>query len=404
MSERVDFAIAGAGPAGLAAAITAAGRGHSVTVVEKGPIAGPEPRGESMPQRPVVDRLLGPGFLEGIMTFMSLTREFHSPMDRKSSVVRIKEPYYFFEWRDLIDALVDKAESLGVKFIYNAEVTGVSIEDGSGQADGLIYMKDGAEGVLRAGVVFGCGGRSCPVATHYGIDTEAIACPTVKFRGKNAPLAECGKNDLQFYTVPPDSFKSVQGFPPAFAYIFPVGKDRIEAGLMLRLSQVEKLDNVRMPSGDDIMKVWEEAKNSLPGFSAFFKGTETEYQQLTSIQNRMLITENIMGSGGAVLAGDSTGLVDANGSAGLCYALAQAEAWANMLSKKMSAPDAGDLWSGDNIREYYKQQSGWDFYRYIRKSFGTISIFERLLFKTFGSVKKINRAWPFIVFLLRRAS
>jgi len=65
-----DFAIAGAGPAGLAAAVTAGARGHSVIIIEKGAVAGPEPRGESMPNRSVMDRLLGPGFLESIKSFV----------------------------------------------------------------------------------------------------------------------------------------------------------------------------------------------------------------------------------------------------------------------------------------------------------------------------------------------
>jgi flavin-dependent dehydrogenase len=404
MSKQFDFVIAGAGPAGLAAAITAASNGHSAAIIEKGAIAGPEPRGESMPHRPLMDRLLGPGFLDSIKNFCSLTREFHSPGNGKSDLVKIKEPYYFFEWRDLIDALVEKAESLGVTLIYNAEVTAVSISDKTGRAEGLLYKKCGESYSISGTSVLGCGGRRCPVAAHYEIDTDAIACPTIKFRGKNAPVSENGISDLQFFTVLPDSFKSVQGFPPAFAYIFPVGKDKIEAGLMLRLSQFDKLENVRIPDSDEIMTAWEEAKSSLPGFSDFFRGTETVHEQLTSIQNRKLITKNIPGNGGAVLIGDSIGFVDANGSAGLYYAMAQAEAWTEMLSELLKSPTTTDLWSEDIIHEYYKRQSSWDFYRYIKKSFGTISIFERLLFKTFGTVKKLNAVWSFIVFLLKRAS
>lgn len=399
--EHWDFVIAGAGPAGLSAAITAAANGCSAAVLEKGALPGPDPRGESMPHRPLMDRLLGPGFLDSIKTFTSVSREFHSPADKKSSVVKIKEPYYFFEWRDLIDALSRKAEELGVKIICNAEVTAVTT-DNSGTADGLVYLKDGARQEISGSAILGCGGRKCPVAAHYGIDTAGIACPTVKFRGKNAPVADCGISDLQFYTVLPDSFKSVPNFPPAFAYIFPVGEDKIEAGLMLRLSQFEKLKDVRMPADAEIMTAWEEAKNSLPGFCDFFRGTETVHQQLTSIQNRKLVKENVMPGGGAVLIGDSVGLVDANGSAGLYYAMAQAEAWTVMLANQMKTEE--DIWSDRKISGYYIAQSSWDFYKYIKSSFGTISIFERLLFKTFGSGKKLNKAWPFITFLLQKAS
>lgn len=403
-----DFAIAGAGPAGLAAAITAASSGKTAVVIEKGPIAGPEPRGESMPHHELFDNLVRPDFLKDISGFTSTSRRFHSPADRKSTLVKIKEPYYFFEWRDFIDPIFKKAKSLGVEFIFNAEVHSVMTDEAqnsseSSPAAGLVYMKDGKSFNVEAGTVLGCGGRSCPVAAHYGIDTRATACPTVKYRGRmNGPLPDWltelpGDPDLQFFTVLPDSFKSVTGFPPAFAYIFPLGDGLIEAGLMLRLSQFEKLKNVHMPSDTDVMTAWEEAKNSLPGFSDFFTGTDTVYEKLTSIQNRRFISENIMPGGRAVLLGDAVGMVDANGSAGLYYAMAHASSWVKMLDDKSP-------WADGKIKEYYSTQSSWDFYRYIRSSFKLISIFERLMFRNFGTEKKLNRVWPLIAGILKSAS
>ena len=285
-----DFAVAGAGPAGLSAAITAAGAGHSVIVIEKGAVAGPEPRGESMPHHDMFDRLIRPDFLQSISSFVSSSRRFHSPGNHKSCLVKVKEPYYFFEWRDLIDPLYEKAKSLGVKFIFNAEVTAVKLT--SDRASGLYYRVGDKTADADALTVLGCGGGSCPVASHYGINVGSTACPTVKFRGKlNKGLPASikslpGSPDLQFFTVLPRSFKSVPGFPPGFAYIFPLDDTRIEAGLMLRLSQFEKLKDVAMPSDAEVMSAWAEAKECLPGFSDFFTDTETEYEKLTAIQNR----------------------------------------------------------------------------------------------------------------------
>ena len=300
-----------------------------------------------------------------------------------------------------------KPQTPGAEFIFDAEVTGVLGAEG-GPAGGLIYKKDGKTHEVEARAVFGCGGRSCPVAAHYGIDTRATACPTVKYRGiMKKPLPEWmtsmpGSPDLQFFTVLPDSVKSVNGFPPAFAYIFPLGEHKIEAGLMLRLSQFEKLNTVNMPSDDEIMSAWNELKNEMPGFSDFFADTEAEYEKLTSIQNRRFITDNIMPGGGAVLIGDAVGMVDANGSAGLYYAMAHASGWVEMLSGAMK--DGSSLWSDENISRYYDEQSGWDFYSYIKGSFKLISIFERIMFRTFGTGKKLNFAWPLIGAVLKSAS
>jgi len=109
-----------------------------------------------------------------------------------------------------------------------------------------------------------------------------------------------------------------------------------------------------------------------------------------------------MGCGGAVLIGDSIGLVDANGSAGLYYAMAHGNHWAEMLSVRMKSGKA--LWSPEAIKNYYRSQNQWDFYRYIKGSFRTIAIFETLIFKLFGTEKKLNRIWGFIQLILQKAS
>ena len=412
-----DFAIEGAGPAGLAAAVTAAERGHSVVVVEKGPIAGPEPRGESMPYHQLVDDLVRPGFLKEISGFTSYSRRFHSAGAVKNTLVKVREPYYFFEWRNFIDPLYDKALSRGVEFIFNAEAAGVN------ESSGLQYrMVDHQDGVqpekdtskkadlkeIEASVILGCGGRSSGVAACYGIDTRASACPTVKYRGRlNSPLPRWmldfpGEPDLQFFTLLPGSFRSVKNFPPAFAYIFPVGNDHFEAGMMLRLSQLEKLKNVTIPDDVRIMEAWKEAKEELPLFSDFFEDSTTEYEQLTSIQNRRFLGENIMSGGKAVLIGDAVGLVDANGSSGMYYAMAHAAEWVKLLSEALQA--GRDLSSADTINHFYREQNSWDFYRYIRKSFSLISVFEKLIFRTLGKEKRLNFFWPLIGAMLKAAS
>ncbi|HPB83520.1 MAG TPA: FAD-dependent oxidoreductase, partial [Spirochaetota bacterium] len=55
--SRYDYIIAGAGPSGLAAAITAGRLGASCVVIEKGSRPGPEPRGESIAPYPLMDEL-----------------------------------------------------------------------------------------------------------------------------------------------------------------------------------------------------------------------------------------------------------------------------------------------------------------------------------------------------------
>ena len=59
-----NFIVVGGGPAGLAASIAAARQGFSVIVLEKGPMAGPMPRGEGVNRYPLLEDLLGADFFD----------------------------------------------------------------------------------------------------------------------------------------------------------------------------------------------------------------------------------------------------------------------------------------------------------------------------------------------------
>ena len=137
-----DFCIVGAGTAGLTAATLAARKGYKVVVLEKGNVAGPIPRGESMAHFPLVDEILGEGFLQEISTVKPSFRRYHSPEDKKTTLVDVHVPYYFFDWRDYINQFEKSATEAGAEIRYNSEVispivnennvcTGVKYKDGS---------------------------------------------------------------------------------------------------------------------------------------------------------------------------------------------------------------------------------------------------------------------------------
>ena len=123
--ESYDFIITGAGPVGLAAAITAGRLGTSCIVLEKEDRPGPEPRGESIASCPFLDELLGTDWLKNNSSNDPSFRRFHSPMDRKSRLIDAYKHYYFFQWDILINHMKTLAKEAGAEFLFESDVTEV---------------------------------------------------------------------------------------------------------------------------------------------------------------------------------------------------------------------------------------------------------------------------------------
>lgn len=203
MRENYDFIIAGAGPVGLAAAITAGRIGATCIVLEKEDRPGPEPRGESIAPYPLMDELLGKDWLKNNSSNDPSYRRFHSPMDRKNRLIDVHKPYYFFHWNILITHMKRLAQEAGAEFLFESEVTGV-IEKNS-RCTGIKYKKqDGTIQEIKGTTVLGCMGHKDPLGENFGITRNNIDCPTVKYFSSNAPGVKLSEYPyLQFYIIPP---------------------------------------------------------------------------------------------------------------------------------------------------------------------------------------------------------
>jgi flavin-dependent dehydrogenase len=403
-----NFVIVGAGTAGLTAAIVAARNGHSVVVIEKGAFAGPKPRGESMAYYPLLDEILGEGYLQSIAEVKPSHRVYHSPGDIKpAGNIDMKVPYYFFEWRTLIDHMVEIAKNLGVKFFFNSEVL-KPIEE-QNICKGVEYQNlKGKNKKVFGNVVLACDGHSSTI-THsstigsfYNVDYSKINCPIVKFLGNNANINIDKVSSPQLYFVPNGVLDYAPNFPPSVAYIFPIGGKKIEAGLMLRMTKAFAMKTVKIPNEEEIMDVWENLKSRYPGFNEFFEGINTEYEELTVMPNAGLVKNFILGNGGAILIGDSAGFVDANGSSGLYFGMKMAQVWVDLISELLINNEIE--WSEENRKYLTKQFKESKIYKTINSSYKLIGLFEWMIFKKLRTGKRINRFWKLIMWLLQVAS
>jgi len=401
-SDFYNFIIVGAGTAGLTAAIIAARKGHSVVVLEKGAIAGPKPRGESMAHYPLLDDILGEGYLQSIAEVKPSHRVYHSPGDiRPAGNIDMKVPYYFFEWRTLIDHMVEIAKNLGVKFLFNSEVL-KPIEEND-ICKGVEYKKlKGKNQKVFGNVVLACDGYSSTIGSYYNVDYSKINCPIVKFLGNNANINIDKVSSPQLYFIPNGVLDYAPNFPPSVAYVFPIGGKKIEAGIMLRMTKVFGMKTVKIPNEDEIMDVWKNLKSNYPGFSDFFIGIKNEYEELTVMPNAGLVDNFILGNGGAILVGDSAGFVDANGSSGLYFGMKMAQVWVDLISESLI--DNQFDWSKENRKFLTKQFKNSKIYKTINSSYKLIGLFEWMIFKKLRTGQRINRFWKLIMWLLQVAS
>lgn len=397
-----NFIIVGAGTAGLTAAITAARKGHSVVVLEKGAIAGPKPRGESMAHYPLLDEILGEGYLQSIAEVKPSHRVYHSPGDIKpAGNIDMKVPYYFFEWRTLIDRMVEIAKNLGVTFLFNSEVLKPIKEKNI--CKGVEYRNlSGEKQNVFGNVVLACDGYSSTIGSCYNVDYSKINCPIVKFLGNNANIDNEKVSSPQLYFIGNGDLEYAPGFPPSIAYVFPIGGKKIEAGLMLRMTKAFDMKSVKIPSEEEIMDVWGNLKSKYPGFNEFFKGIKIEYEKLTVMPNAGLVDDFILGNGGAILVGDSAGFIDANGSSGLYFGMKMAQVWVDLISELLINNQFD--WTMQNRKYLTKQFKKSKIYKTINSSYKLIGLFEWMIFKKLRTGKRINKFWKGIMWLLQVAS
>ncbi|MDD9302337.1 MAG: FAD-dependent monooxygenase [Desulfobacter sp.] len=401
--KKYDFIITGAGPTGLAAAITAGRLGASCVVLEKGKKPGPEPRGESIADYDFMDELLGKDWLKNNASNDPSFRRFHSPMDRKNRLIDVHRPYYFFHWDHLMTHMKTLALAAGAQFLFESEVVDL-IETDHG-CTGIRYQdKQHNLHEIKGRTTLGCMGHKDPLGKKFGIKREQIDCPTMKYYSANAPRVNLSEHpNLQFYLISPKMLEIAPNLPPAVVYVFPLADGKMEAGLMLRLGQLENLKDVEIPDPKLMHKVWDHLTQNYPGFSDFFKGAQTSYKKLTMISNRQLF-ENIIPHerGGLIFLGDTIGFSEANGSSGLYFGMAQADFWVRLILEN-TGPEKF-LWSKAFAQNARREYQKWPVYTHIKKSYKDIVLAEKIMFKFCGSDRGLNRWWTPLMALLQMKS
>ncbi len=409
-SSFYNFIIVGAGPAGLSAGITAARLGLTSIILERGGLAGPKPRGEGMANMPIVDEILGDGYLPSIGFKSNGGRVWHSPNDLQVTTTYRKYDHYFFEWREFIDRFTEVANDLGVEMLFNSTV--IEPIEKHGITIGVKYKSmDSQIHEVYGNAVLDCSGFEGVIGKKYGIDYTKMNCPIIKCLISNANFDIKENPDLEFYIIGSGDLSYSLGFPPCVAYFFPLENRRAEVGLMLRMAQVSNMKTVKIPDNDEILKVWRKIKETYPGFSVFFKNCNIDYEEITYLPNAK-IAEKLVPNPSVVILGDSAGFLNPFGSSGLYYSMEMANFWVDMITQdletliKLNKPGIEineRLWTLKKIEYYTNKFEEQQVYKEVIHMYNLIGAFEYKIFNRLRTSEKINKKWDYIASLLKQA-
>ncbi|MGQ4875237.1 MAG: FAD-dependent monooxygenase [Promethearchaeia archaeon] len=411
MENFYDFIIVGAGPAGLTAAIIAKRLGFNVIVLEKGNKPGPLPRGETIHHYPILDEILGKGFIESISTHETPERLFHSPKNKYQSLIKVPETSYIFDWRNFIERFIEVLNELDVKINCNCKV--LSPIEENNHCIGVNYLNGDKKHKVYGSVILACDGFDSSIGKYYNINYSKINNPTIKCLIKNANIDEKKHSALELFLVANGELDYAPNFPPCALFMFPHGGKDVELGLMIFSVVANELEDVEIPDEKEIWRVWNEIKKSYPGFSEFFKGCSIEYEGYTAIPSANFVKKYIP-KPCVILIGDSAGFVEASGSSGLYSSMAMAKFWTELIGKQLltikkdsiddyKAEIKKQLWSDENIKLLKKTFQKTEIYRHIITTYKVFNSFIKTIFKHMRTADKINENWEKLIALLSKA-
>jgi len=302
-----DVIVAGAGPAGSAAAASLARRGHDILLLDR----------QTFPR----DKTCGDGIPPGTISILdglgmaNVVREANfyeihgirlgSPWGRTwETTFKARRPgdEFYIAPRDRFDVLIrDHAVACGAAFTQ-ASVKAPIIEDG--RVCGVRVVIDGREKALRARVVIAADGATSVIARALHGDRQPLRMRGVALRGYMTGI-ETLPNKVEFYFD--------RELLPGYAWIFPLAGDRANVGVIMPADRFKKRGRPLRDYLDRFLRRRgiRERVDSAAGL-VDVKTWQLPYAAPGAPARAF---------GGAMLAGDAGGFVDALTGEGIHHAL-----------------------------------------------------------------------------------
>jgi len=387
INSEYDIIIVGGGPAGLTAAILAKRRGKSVIVLEKGPIFGPDPRGETLHYDPIIDEVLGEDIMRQIMLSETEFREYYPPLPTQDAMLELtrKTPSIVFDWRDWMDAFSSQIQALEISSMFNVEVFDVITE--KNRVTGVKY-KDftGSVHEMRGTYVFVCDGHKSAISRKFNKWNSPMNFPIIKCIMKNGNHQT---KAFKYFLVPAGALEYAPNFPPFIIFLFPRDQQNLETGIIIQADNANEL-GIPIPPISEIIAVWVKIKNNYPIFSEMVKRASIVYESITEIPMTGPIS-GITPAPNLVILGDAAGFIETSGGSGLISSMKMAKFWINEM---------------DSVEDYSTRESQFkktELYEHITKVAKRYNGFRRFLFVRLKSQTRIRKFWWLLKLILKLA-
>jgi flavin-dependent dehydrogenase len=389
-SQPWDLIISGAGPSGLTAGIISGRAGLHCLIIESGDQPGPQPRGETIHDHPLLAELYGQDILNQIGLYQTKDRKFNSPDAKKTIELQRKTPAFTFKWRAFIDPLWEQAKQAGVEFKFNTQVIKPIIHENICVG---VELNNGEQ--IFGQTVFACDGYQSHLARFVHIPLDEMNCWIVKTIVHDFQNNYSG---FEYFFIAGGMLKYAPQFPPAIVFTFPRNDRMCEVGFMLLTNPLQlSKHHWEIPDETELLRVWHELINSYPLFSDLMRNSTVDFEYATQIPMNGIFLPSMLIAGLAII-GDGIGFIEASGASGLLAAMQQASFASHFLIDHYENV-SNFKWSQKLLTEFNKQFSQTAIYKHIVKVHSLISRVMAFIFYRLATSKKINQWWWLIKLL-----
>jgi len=325
--SRHDVIVVGAGPAGATAAANLARRGHDVMLLDRATFPRDKTCGDGIPPGTVgiLNDLGMRDALEQADFYPIHGIRIGSPAGRSWETAfrsRDEGADFYVAPRREFDALIQShAVRCGARF-EQAQVSGVLMDDGC--ARGVVATIGGREQHIEAPLVIGADGATSAVA-------RALGRPRPEARSRGVALRAYVQG---VETIPHRvEFHFERGLLPGYGWVFPMGPDRANVGVVLRADRFKAQKRSLRECFDEYL-----------GGKAL-AGRLTSSAEVSDIATWQLPYaaphDGRRSFDGALLVGDAAGLVDALTGEGIHHALVSATIAADVAHDALASGNTG---------------------------------------------------------------
>ncbi|MFX1297034.1 MAG: FAD-binding protein [Promethearchaeota archaeon] len=379
MKNKYDIIIVGAGPAGLAAAISAKSKNDlNILVFEKQEQVGKRIRGETLKvDADLEKKILYAGFFNEITINKTNQYRFYSPSTK--NFVAIEAPYnrHIIDWHELMKGLVKRVEENGVALRTNHNVTDLIFEKGKYQG---IIVYDGSEKFkLQSDLLILADGCKNTLINKYGIQIPKENCPILKIIAENVKL---DGNVIELF------FSSGNDIPPGVLSIFPRSKTSAEANYVIFIRSIKSPLH-----SQDIKYWWDKLSVETPIFSDRFKDSKIQYYDTSFLPFGGPENENLIPKAGVFLVGDNAAHNEATGGSGLISSMKMGYEIGLITSEIIQSGEVEEFLSPESKKQLIKRIRKTKIYREL-KNLAQIAVnIRRAFFQILVTPENIDQEW-----------